>query len=240
MNSTLAKLIALKDRVARVQSLYSTPPEDIFRSLRDQFLKEEAKLKVEFADFQNFTPQNYEQFHAGHNAYYKWATRALIADIEYFINFLTNIETVQIPNVKVSEEGVYFAGQHFDALLKFNDIISKATKEIILIDNYMNEKILELLASKNKDVLCRVLTLEKSINQTLKTFIEAFNKQHHNLAVKPTAAFHDRFVVLDQTDFYHFGASIKDAGNKGFMFSKIGEDVIKNELLQKIEAEWGK
>lgn len=240
MNSTLAKLIALKDRVVSVQGLHDTPPEDLFVSLREQFLKEEVKLKAEFPDLQDFTPQNYEQFHAGHNSYYKWATRALTADIEYFINYLTNIEAIQIPNVKVSEEGVYFAGQHFDALLKFNDIISKATNEIILIDNYLNEKILELLASKNRNVRCRVLTIEKSLSQTLKTFIEAFNKQHNNLEVKTTAVFHDRFVVLDQSDFYHFGASLKDAGNKGFMFSKIEENFIKDGLLRQIETEWGK
>ena len=240
MNSTLAKLIALKKRIVSVQEIHNTLPEDIFVSLRDQFLKEEAKLKIEFSDLQDFTPQNYEQFHAEDNSYFKWATRALIADIEYFLNFLTNIETIQTPNVKVSEEGVYFAGQHFDALLKFNEIISKATNEIILIDNYLNENILELLASKNSNVKCRVLTLEKTLNQTLKTFIEAFNKQHHNLEVKTTAVFHDRFVVLDKSDFYHFGSSIKDAGNKGFMFSKIEENFIKDGLLQHVESEWTK
>lgn len=240
MNSTLAKLKALKERVLSIQELHNTPPEDIFVSLRDQFLNEVDKLKTEFFDLQDFTPQNYEQFHAGHSSYYKWATRALIADIEYFINYLTNIETIQTPNVKVSEEGIFFAGQHFDALLKFNEIISKASKEIILIDNYLNENILDLLAKKNKNVKCRVLTLEKTLNPALKTFIEAFNKQHNNLEVKITTVFHDRFVILDQSGFYHFGASIKDAGNKGFMFSKIEEDLIKDGLLKQIESEWEK
>jgi hypothetical protein len=240
VNSTLANLISLKIRVVSVQKLYNTTPEDIFLSLKQQFLKEETKLKIEFPNLQDFTPQNYEKFHAEDKSYFKWATRALIDDIEYFINFLTNIETIQTPTVKVSEEGVYFAGQHFDALLKFNDIISKATNEIILIDNYLNEKILELLASKNSNVKCRVLTLEKTLNQTLITFIEAFNKQYHNLQVKTTAVFHDRFVVLDKSEFYHFGASIKDAGNKGFMFSKIEENFIKDGLLQKVESEWAK
>jgi hypothetical protein len=237
MNSTLAKLNALKDRVASVQGLHSSIPIDIFISLRDQFLKEMKKLIIEFSDLADFTPQNYQQFLHGKNSYLKFATRALIADIEYFTTFLTKIETVQTPNVKVSDEGVFFAGQHFDALLKFNDIISKATKEIILIDNYLSEKILELLANKNDDVLCRVLTNMKSIT-SLNTFIEAFNIQHKNLAVKTTNAFHDRFVVIDQTDFYHFGASIKDAGKKGFMFSKIEQDFIKEGLLKHIEIEW--
>ena len=71
-------------------------------------------------------------------------------------------------------------------------------------------------------------------------FIEAFNKQHQNLEVKSTSAFHDRFIILDKTNFYHFGASLKDAGHKGFMFSKIEENFIKNILLENIEIEWAK
>ncbi len=240
MNSTLSKLKALKNRVESVQNLHNSIPEDIFSSLRDQFLKEVVKIKDEYSELQDFTPQNYNQFKGPFNSYYSWATRALIADVDYFVDFLTNIETVHTPNVKVSEEGVYFTGQHFDALLKFNDIISKAVSEIILIDNYLNEKILELLGSKNNNVLCRVLTLEKSLTQTLKTFVEAFNKQHKKLEVKTSSVFHDRFVILDKEHFYHFGASIKDAGNKGFMFSKIEEDFIKKQLLQEFEAEWTK
>jgi hypothetical protein len=240
MNSTLAKLIALKDRVTRVQGIHRTPPSDIFVNLRDQFLKEVDKLKAEYDDLQDFTPQNYEQFQVGQNAYYSWATRALIADIEYYVNYLTNIESVQTLKVKVSEEGIYFAGQHFDALLKFNDIISKAKKEIILIDSYINEKILEILASKNSAVSCRVLTLDKSLSPSIKAFIDVFNKQYKNLEVKTSSAFHDRFVVIDQNDFYHFGASIKDVGNKGFMFSKIEQDFIKAGILEKIETEWEK
>ncbi|MEY4876189.1 MAG: hypothetical protein RL708_1338 [Bacteroidota bacterium] len=240
MNSTLAKLIALKNRVANIQELYATPSEDIFVSLKEQFFKEMEKLKKEFTDLQDFTPQNYEEFHTSNKSYHRWATRGLTVDINYFINYLNNVETLQIPSVKVSEEGIYFVGQHFDALLKFNEIIAKASKEIILIDNYLNEKILELLASKNHNVRCRVLTLDKSLTPTIKTFIDAFNKQYKNLEVKASSLFHDRFVVIDFQDFYHFGASIKDAGNKGFMFSKIEQDFIKDSLLGQIETEWKK
>lgn len=240
MNAKLAKLIALRDRINNILEYSDVIPEDTFISLRDQFFKDAEKFKDDFPDLQDFIPQDYKTGLNSYGFYVRWVALSLIADIDYFINFITNIETIQIPNLKVSEEGVYFAGQHFDALLKFNDIISNAKKEIILIDNYLNEKILNLLASKNNNVLCRVLTLDKSYTPALKTFIEAFNKQYNNLEVKTTPLFHDRFVVLDKKDFYHFGASIKDAGNKGFMFSKIEQDFIKDELLIKIEAEWKK
>lgn len=240
MQKTLAKLKALKDRTKSVQEIHNTIPEDIFYSLRDQFYLEMDKQKAQHKELQDFLPQNYEQFYAQYNSYYGWATKALIADIDYFIDFLTGIESIQLPNVSVSDEGVYFTGQHFDALLKFNEIISSAVSEIILVDNYLNEKVLELLGSKNLNVLCRVLTLPKSLNTTLQTFIEAFNKQYKNLEVKPSSIFHDRFVIIDKSHFYHFGASIKDAGKKGFMFSKIEQDFVKQEVLKQFENEWVK
>ena len=173
------------------------------------------------------------------STYFSWASKALVSDINFFIDFLENVEPDDL-EPDISEEGIFFSGQHFDALLKFNEIISKAKSEIILIDNYLDEKILEVLGSKSTDVKCKILTLKRSLSNTLKTFIDTFNKQHKNLEVKTTSVFHDRFLILDKTDFYHFGASIKDAGNKGFMFSKIEEDFIKKQLLQEIETEWKK
>lgn len=234
-----SKLIALKERVISIQKIHSSVPVEIFDSMKNQFLKDVEKLKLEFADLADFVPSNYNEFKTPHDSYFRWASEALISDIKYFIDFLENIEVGDL-DLKISNEGIYFSGQHFDALLKFNEIISTATTEIILIDNYLNEKILEVLGSKNTSVKCKVLTFPKSLSSTLTTFIEAFNKQYQNLEVKTTTAFHDRFVILDKKDFYHFGASLKDVGNKGFMFSKIEEDFIKKSLLQQVEIEWQK
>ena len=238
-HKSLSKLIAIRERVISTQKIHSTVPEDTFDNMKNQFLKEVEKLKVEFSDLDDFVVSNYNQFKTPHNSYFRWASEALTSDINYFIDFLENIETEDI-DIKVSDEGIYFSGQYFDALLKFNEIISTATSEIILIDNYLDEKILQVLGSKNTTVKCRILTLKKTITPTLTVFIEAFNKQHQNLEVKSTSAFHDRFIILDKTNFYHFGASLKDAGHKGFMFSKIEENFIKNILLENIEIEWAK
>lgn len=238
-NTFLSRLIALKERVISIQEIHSSIPLEIFDSMKNQFLKDIEKLKLEFTDLADFIPSNYNEFKTPDGSYFRWASKTLISDINYFITFLENVEVENL-DLKISTEGIYFSGQHFDALLKFNEIISTADNEIILIDNYLNEKILEVLGSKNKSVKCKVLTLPKSLSLTLKTFIEAFNKQYQNLEVKTTTAFHDRFIILDKKDFYHFGASLKDAGNKGFMFSKIEEDFIKQSLLQQVEIEWQK
>jgi len=146
--------------------------------------------------------------------------------------------SIKKEEVTISPEGIFFSGQYFDALLKVSSIVSKAKSEIILIDNYVDENILHLLASKNSSVHCKVLTLPQTLNSSLSTFISAFNKQYKNLQVKSSNRFHDRFLVIDQSDFFHFGASLKDVGNKGFMFSKIDEDFIKKLLLQEFNNEW--
>lgn len=234
-----AKLIALKERVINIQKIHCKIPCETFDNMSNQFLKEAEKLKTKFTELEDFIPSNYNEFKTHYNAYFSWASKALISDINFFIDFIENVEPDDFePNI--SEEGIFFSGQNFDALLKFNEIISRAKSEIILIDNYLDESVLEVLGSKNINVKCKVLTLKRSLNNTLKAFIDAFNKQHQNLEVKTSSVFHDRFLILDMTDFYHFGASIKDAGNKGFMFSKIEEDFIKKQLLQEIEKEWTK
>jgi hypothetical protein len=104
---------------------------------------------------------------------------------------------MQLPEVKVSETGIYFGG---DYLLRINNIISTAQSEIILIDGYLNEKILEMLGSKNPNVICKVLTLERSLT-TLRIFIEAFNMQYHNLEVKLPRHFMIDSLLLTQRTF---------------------------------------
>lgn len=138
------------------------------------------------------------------------------------------------------KEEFFLSGENFDALIKVNNIISLARKEIILVDGYIDVKILEVIASKNKNVKCRILTSKKSLSSTLIKFVETFSKQYGNLRVNHTHVFHDRFLIIDKEVFYHFGTSLKDAGNKSFMFSEIEDDHIKEKLLNQIENEWNK
>ncbi len=240
MNEVAAKLKAIRERTKGLMEIHASPPKILFDNLQNQFFIEEEKLKIQFPLLADFKHENYNRYLSGQDNYFKWAPKALIHDIDYFLNFLNDIDNIQFPNLKVSNEGIYFAGQHFDALLKFNEIISNAKKEIILIDSYINEKVLEVLASKKENVVCRILTFEKSVSKSLSVFIEAFRKQYENLEIKYSNKFHDRFVIIDGKEFYHFGASIKDAGNRGFMFSKIEQDFIKENLLNKFEEQWNK
>jgi hypothetical protein len=119
--------------------------------------------------------------------------------------------------ITISREGVFFAGQYFDALQKVTEILEHADTEICIIDRYVDSAVLNLLTRKKSSVTVNILT--KSVDPALKAAAIAFKKQYGKLAIRTSNAFHDRFIIIDNKDFYHFGASIKDVGKRGFMFS---------------------
>ena len=138
--------------------------------------------------------------------------------------------------VKVTREGLFLAGQHYDAICWVMDIISNVQKKIVIIDRYFNEKTLDLLCAKNKQVKVEVLT--EKISPPLKVKAAEFNKQYGLLEIRLSSAFHDRFIIVDDSDFYHLGASIDHLGRRGFMFSRIEEPIIIQSLSNEITQEW--
>ncbi|TNE52803.1 MAG: hypothetical protein EP338_14290 [Bacteroidetes bacterium] len=146
-------------------------------------------------------------------------------------------------NLKRSEQldngKFYEDGKHFDAVIDLSEKISKAKKEIVLIDGYIDENTLKFFSKKHDSVKVKILTDKKSIDGRIELFVKAFNAQHRNLEVKSSSAFHDRFIVIDNKEYYHVGASIKDAGKKSFMITKIEEDFIIDSLKAKFQKEWG-
>ena len=94
------------------------------------------------------------------------------------------------------------------------EIFDKASKEIIIIDNYIDDSILKILVKKNKNVEVVILTSKNS--NISKLDIQKFNKEYPILKVAMTDKFHDRFIVIDNKELYHCGASIKDLGKKCF------------------------
>ena len=126
------------------------------------------------------------------------------------------------------KQQVFFNGQIYDAYSLIIDIIKTAQKKILVIDNYIDDTILKMLTKKNKNVEVVILTSEKS--NITKLNIQKFNKEYSSLKVAKTNKFHDRFMIIDNKELYHIGASLKDAGKKCFAISKI-EDM---EYLEKI------
>ena len=116
------------------------------------------------------------------------------------------------------KEGIFFDGQIFDAYGFVCDLVKRAKKRIVLIDNYIDETVLTLLDKRSCGVLATIYT--KRIDRQLQLDIERHNHQYAPIDVRQAQRIHDRFMVIDDT-LYHIGASIKDLGMKLFAFSKM-------------------
>ena len=126
------------------------------------------------------------------------------------------------------KQSIFFDGQIFDAYSLIIDIIRQARQKILIIDNYIDDSILKMLSKKNKNVEVVIFTTQNS--NIRKLDIQKFNKQYPVLKLAYTNKFHDRFIVIDNKELYHIGASLKDLGKKCFAISKIEDD----EYIDKI------
>ena len=127
------------------------------------------------------------------------------------------------------KEGVLFDGQIFDAYVFVCDLIRRAKKRIILIDNYVDETVLTLLDKRADGVNATIYT--KRPDRMLRLDIRRHNDQYSQIDIRITSNIHDRFLVIDDI-LYHIGASIKDLGKKSFAFSKmeIPPSIVLNAL----------
>ena len=117
---------------------------------------------------------------------------------------------------------VFFEGKHYDAYSFAKKLVRKAAKSIVLVDGYCDEVTLDILAQKKGGVEVLVATAQKMIDKHLTPVAVAkFNKQNPVLTVKAVGAFHDRFLILDGKELYHFGASLKDLGRQYCAVSKM-------------------
>lgn len=127
-------------------------------------------------------------------------------------------------------KGVFFENQVFDAYVFISEIIKKAEKSIVLVDNYVDETILTLLSKRMEAVKATIYT--RQINKQLHLDIKKHNEQYHEIDVKLFAYSHDRFLIIDELELYHIGASLKDLGKKWFAVSKM--DSLAIEVLNKL------
>ena len=131
-------------------------------------------------------------------------------------------------NTKESNNHIFYEGQIYDAYSLLIDILSKAKKEIIIIDNYAGKKLFDII--RNINVKVKIYT--ENIDNISK---EKYEKQYSNIEIINTNIFHDRFVIIDNKVLYHSGASFKDLGKKCFAITKIVDNNILEELLDKLK-----
>ncbi len=138
-------------------------------------------------------------------------------------------ETFDKLEVKELKNKIFFNGQVFDSYLDILKILYKAKKEIIIIDNYADETLLEIISKINKKVI--LITSKKLLKDI---DIKKYNKQYHNLTLIKNNNFHDRFIVIDKDKIYHIGSSINHLGNKIFGINLIEEEMFKQLLMNKL------
>jgi len=149
--------------------------------------------------------------------------------IEHDKKFDEVFDAIQSKDIK-PEKGIFFDGQIFDSYRFVSDIIRSARKSIVLIDNYIDDSVLTLFSKRNENV--DVVIFTKEISKQLLLDLTKYNSQYPAIEIKEFCKAHDRFLIIDGTELYHLGASLKDLGKKWFAFSKFDKDAFK--LLDKL------
>jgi hypothetical protein len=135
---------------------------------------------------------------------------------------------LQLNTHLIPTQGVFFEGQVFDAYVLVSKIIGSAQKSIVLIDNYVDESVLVHLSKRHDKVSVTLLT--KTLSKQLQMDVHKANAQYPPIQVKLFGQSHDRFLIIDQTEIYHLGASLKDLGKKWFAFSKLDQRSVPSML----------
>ena len=170
--------------------------------------------------------------------------RKLFMDHATLFQRLNRIELKQIENdqkfekifralekpAKDPDKGIFFEGQVYDAYIFSASLIRKANKSLILIDNYVDDTVLTLLSKRNRTVTATIYT--KHISKQLALDLKKHNTQYPVIEIKILTDTHDRFLLIDEAELYHLGASIKDLGKKWFAFSRMDDFI--NIILQRI------
>ena len=144
---------------------------------------------------------------------------------------------LQIQSKLIPTQGIFFEGQVFDAYELTSRIIRSAKKSIVLIDNYIDENTLTHLSKKAKNV--RITLLTKNRSKQLSLDLKKANAQYETFTLQQFDKSHDRFLIIDQNEVYHLGASLKDLGKKWFAFSKLDErsmESLLNSILEVIKT----
>ena len=187
-------------------------------------LKNEIAVQVSinimraFVEMRKFILSNGQVFERLTNVEYKLLEQGKTLT-EHEEKFEKVFDELQKNERKEFKQKIFFNGQIYDAYSLIIDIIKRAKNKILIIDNYIDDSILEMIQKKNKDVEVVILTIQN--NSLTKLDVQKFNKQYPILKIAYTNKFHDRFIVIDNKELYHCGASLKDLGKKCFAISKI-------------------
>lgn len=165
--------------------------------------------------------------------------RTLVTN-ENYINLINKVESIDARLTKIESEytaeseKVFFDGEYLDARVFIKELLSKATASIVVIDPYADAKALDFLSSKSDgtSLLLAVSTKAKLTQDD----VNAFNLQYGGLVVKDDDSFHDRFILIDNRNLYHLGASLNYAGKKTFAITRLNDEQLIAAIINRINA----
>ena len=155
-------------------------------------------------------------------------TNNMLVNHENRITLLENTFNEFREKKKVNE--IYFKGQIYDAYSKILDILNSAKKDVVIIDNFLDKNILDII--RNIDVNVTLITSNKSKLKQID--IDKYNEEYSNLEVRYDDTFHDRYIIIDKNIVYHLGASINHAGSKTFSINVLEDEIVKCSLINSI------
>lgn len=189
-------------------------------------IKTSIKIIESFVNMRKFLSSNNELFQKIKSLEKKQLSYEIKSD-EKFEKIFKAIEEKSIK----PKQGIFYEGQVYDAYIFISNLIKNAQKSIILIDNYVDDSILTILSKREENITATIYT--NDINKQLQLDIKKHNIQYPKIEIKKFALSHDRFLIIDEKEIYHIGASLKDLGKKWFAFSKL--DINSFELLSKLK-----
>lgn len=190
-------------------------------------LKSDTAIKISIQIMNAFIAMR--KFLASNAQIFQRLNRVEIKQIEQDKKFEEIFDAIQSKDIK-PEKGIFFDGQIFDAYKFVSDIIRTAESSIILIDNYIDDSVLTLFNKRNKNV--QIIIFTKEISTPLSLDLAKYNSQYPPIEIKEFKQSHDRFMIIDDKEVYHFGASLKDLGKKWFAFSKFDKEAFN--LMEKL------
>ena len=157
----------------------------------------------------------------------KYISSDLIEHSKMLINHENRLSLLEntFDSFKDKNNHIFFEGQIYDAYSLMIKIFDKSKNSIIIIDNYIDKNIFDILSKTNRKV---TLVTNKYNNIDY----EKYKEQYNNVTLVVNNSFHDRFIILDKSILYHFGASFKDLGKKCFAITKIESKELLNSLLE--------
>ena len=179
-------------------------------------IKVSIEIMNAFVEMRRMLMSNASLFHR----LYKIELKQLEAD-QKFEEIFKALESDKLQ----SDKGIFCNGQIFDAYTFVSDIIRSAKISIILIDNYVDDTVLTLLGKREQSVTAKIYT--KNINNQLQLDLQRYSSQYPAIEIELFSDANDRFLIIDDTELYHIGASLKDLGKKWFAFSRMDVEVVR-------------